>query len=104
MRTWRYLVTGFAVGDDVLKIDYADLFIVERDDGSVEWESQARTPAPHVLSAAVHRLEITTPEGTLRGDALLRFTDGARHLFRGDGELLGPDGNPFDTNSDHDAP
>ena len=35
-------------------------------------------------------LECSVPDGSvLSGEAVVRFTDGTRHLFRGDSELIG---------------
>ena len=73
---------------------YADVFIVlrEGDDvpGPSDWEATVRTSARQVLRPGTYELRMRTPDGiVLSGHAMLRFTDGHQHLFRGDGFLGG---------------
>jgi len=78
-------------------IAYADLFVVVREGetapGPNDWEVTLQTSADHHLDPGEHDLRLEVVDGSvLRGRALLRFSDGIRHLFRGDGMLSGFDG------------
>lgn len=80
-------------------ITYADVFVVVRDGESVpgpnDWEVTLQTVDHHRLPPGGHDLRLDAADGTtLAGRALLRFSDGTRHLFRGDGVLAGFDGTP----------
>lgn len=75
---------------------YADVYVVVRDGadgpGPQDWEVQVRTDQREHLRAARHDLGLTVAGGhQLLGPAIVRFSDGHRHLLRGDGELLGFD-------------
>ena len=78
------------------RLDASDetLFVVVREGqsgpGPNDWEVTVRTPSAHPLEPGVHVLELDALDGSrLSGRALLRFSDGRRHLFRGDGDLVG---------------
>ena len=82
------------VGGEDLPVSYADVFVVVREGesgpGPDDWEVTVRTPSAHPLEPGVHVLELDALDGSrLSGRALLRFSDGRRHLFRGDGDLVG---------------
>lgn len=73
---------------------YADLFVVVREGesgpGPNDWEVTVQTVTDRHLTPGEHDLRLESLDGTmLTGRALLRFSDGTRHLFRGDGELRG---------------
>jgi hypothetical protein len=75
-------------------ITYADVFVVVREGesgpGPNDWEVTLQTSGDHHLVPGEHDLRIEALDGTLlTGRALLRFSDGTRHLFRGDGRLTG---------------
>ena len=60
--------------------------------GPNDWEATVRTAEPHHLSPGTYELRVDTPDDlVLSGHAMLRFSDGHQHLFRGDGELGGVD-------------
>jgi hypothetical protein len=89
MMVGRLLVDG-----DLLALGYADVFVVVREGetrpGPNDWEVTVRTPGTHRLEPGEHVLELEPLDGTsLSGRALLRFSDGRQHLFRGDGDLVG---------------
>lgn len=88
------LVERMSVGDDDVPVHYADLFVVVREGetgpGPNDWEVTLRTTGPRHLRPGEHDLRLEAADGSLvRGRALLRYSDGSRHLFRGDSELIG---------------
>ena len=94
MRSWRVLVEELAVDDVAVPTSYADVFLVVRDGalepGPNDWEATVRTPDRTRLRPGRYALRATTTEGhEVAGAALLRFSDGHQHLFRGDGPLAG---------------
>ncbi len=96
MRSWRLLASALAINEVELAVAYADLFVVLREGderpGPSDWEATVRTDHAHQLLPGTYALRVDTPDGlVLSGHALLRFTDGHQHLFRGDGELGGID-------------
>jgi hypothetical protein len=79
---------------DADALTYADVFVVVREGesrpGPNDWEVTLQTTGDHHLVPGEHDLRIEAMDGTvLTGRALLRFSDGTRHLFRGDGRLTG---------------
>lgn len=75
-------------------ITYADVFVVVREGetgpGPNDWEVTLQTVDDRHLPPGEHDLRLQAMDGSsLSGRALLRFSDGTRHLFRGDGELTG---------------
>jgi hypothetical protein len=88
------LADRLTVGGDELDVAYADIFVVVRDGetgpGPNDWEVTAQTRGGRRLTPGEHELVVEALDGsTLSGRALLRFSDGRRHLFRGDGALSG---------------
>ncbi len=60
--------------------------------GPNDWEATVRTADRQHLPPGTYELRVGTPDGhELCGHAVLRYSDGAQHLFRGDGELGGVD-------------
>jgi hypothetical protein len=85
---------GAATDLDADALAYADVFVVVREGesgpGPNDWEVTLQTAGDHHLVPGEHDLRIEAMDGTvLTGRALLRFSDGTRHLFRGDGRLTG---------------
>ncbi len=96
MRSWRLLLSEVAINEVAIVASYADVFVVlrEGDDrpGPNDWEATVRTPDHQHLPPATYELRGGTPDHlTLCGHAVLRFSDGYQHHFRGDGELAGVD-------------
>lgn len=94
MRSWRLLAESVAINNVPVEADYADVFVVERISGETpgptDWEATIRTQDHTKLGAGRYTLQVDTPDGhRLEGWALLRFSNGHQHLFRGDGELEG---------------
>jgi hypothetical protein len=85
---------GTEVTFDADAITYADVFVVVREGetgpGPNDWEVTLQTAGRRRLRAGEHDLRLEAMDGSvLSGRALLRFSDGTRHLFRGDGRLTG---------------
>jgi hypothetical protein len=94
MRSCRVLVEELTIDEVAVPANYADVFLVVRDGedapGPSDWEATIRTPDRTHLQPGRHDLRATTFEGhEVAGTALLRFSDGHQHLFRGDGPLAG---------------
>lgn len=82
------------VDADELDVTYADVFVVVREGetgpGPNDWEVTAQTRGGRRLAPGEYDLVVEALDGTtLSGRALLRFGDGRRYLFRGDGTLSG---------------
>jgi hypothetical protein len=94
MRTTRLLLGRLVVNGQEIDTSYADVFVVVRDGddspGPNDWEVTARSDDGVDLEPGRHVLHLEVLDGTtLSGRALLRFSDGSRLLFRGDGRLSG---------------
>ena len=79
---------------DADSITYADVFVVVREGetapGPNDWEVTLQTSSDRHLPPGEHELRLEAMDGSsLSGRAMLRFSDGTRHLFRGDGRLTG---------------
>jgi hypothetical protein len=78
------------------ELTYADVFVVVREGeagpGPNDWEVTVQTARAQRLSPGEHLLRLEAVDGSvLTGRAVVRFSDGVRHLFRGDGALEGYD-------------
>ena len=94
MRSWRVLLRDVAVDGVTVGAAYADVFLVIRDEDAVpgpnDWEATVRTSDRVHLPPGRHELLAHTADGhEVQGWAILRFSDGHQHLFRGDGDLRG---------------
>ena len=94
VESYRILIAHVDIDGVPVEFDYGDVFVVLREGATVpgptDWEAQLRTDQYHRLTMARHELALTAPDGTcMRGAAIVRFTDGHRHLFRGDAQLDG---------------
>lgn len=97
MEATRYQVQQLKVDGSPLETRYADVYVVVRDGedgpGPSDWEAQAHGVDHRHIPAGRHHVELRIPGGSvLTGQAIVRFSDGTRHLFRGDGELHGLEG------------
>jgi hypothetical protein len=96
MRSCRSAIERCEVGAERLDLGWAQLFLVIRDGdtgpGPNDWEANLTTPDGAHVPPGSHVLRLELADGTVvSGRALLRFSDGQRHLFRGDGTLAGAD-------------
>ena len=94
MRSWRVLLRDVAIDGVGVEASYADLFLVVREaeevPGPNDWEATLRTAQRRHLTPGRHELRAHTEEGQeVLGWAVLRFSDGNQHHFRGDGPLDG---------------
>jgi len=90
-------VREVVIDDVAVEVAYADVFVVLREGdlepGPSDWEANVRTDLRQRLPPGRHELRaVTADDVELRGHALLRFSDGHQHLFRGDGILGGSAG------------
>ena len=97
MRSWRVLLSDVAINEVDVPVRYADVFIVLRDGeeapGPNDWEATVRTADRQHFPPGTHELRGgTLDEVSLSGHAVLRFSDGHQHHFRGDGLLGGVEG------------
>jgi hypothetical protein len=88
------LLQVVAIDDVGVEADYADVFLVVREGcdqpGPNDWEATVRTAAHQHLDPGRYALSGMTVDAiSVAGPALLRFSDGHQHLFRGDGALAG---------------
>jgi hypothetical protein len=96
VETYRILLAHVDIDGVPVEFDYGDVFVVVREGeggpGPTDWEAQLRTEQYERVRLSRHELALTSPDGTkLRGAAIVRFSDGHRHLFRGDDDLDGFD-------------
>jgi hypothetical protein len=82
------------VGADELELQQGHLLVVIRDGevgpGPSDWEALLVTDGPRHVRPGTHQVGLSTVDGLrVRGRALVRFSDGHRHLLRGDGDLAG---------------
>ena len=94
MRSWRLLLSDVAINEIDVEVSYADVFVVLRDGesqpGPNDWEATVRTPDRHHFPPGTYELRGGTADQlSLSGHAMLRFSDGRQHHFRGDGHLGG---------------
>ena len=94
MESYRIIASHADVDGVPVDFSYADVFVVLRDGvpfpAATDWEAQIHTDRSVPIAQARHDLAFEIADGTcLRGPAIVRFTDGRRHLFRGDGDLDG---------------
>lgn len=95
METHRILLSHVDIDGVPVDFDYGDVYVVLREPGQVrpaptDWEAQLRTSQFETVTSSRHELALTSPDGvTVRGAAIVRFSDGHRHLFRGDDDLSG---------------
>lgn len=88
MESYRIIANHVDLDGMPVDVGYADVFVVVREGrehpAPTDWEAQFRTDHHVSVAMARHDLAFSVPDGTLlRGAAILRFTDGHRHLFRG---------------------
>jgi hypothetical protein len=96
MRSWRILVSNVAVNEVAIDVAYADVFVVLREGderpGPNDWEATVRTADRQHFAPGTYELRADTiDDHPIGGHAVLRFSDGHHHHFRGDGDLDGVD-------------
>jgi hypothetical protein len=94
VRSVKVLLDSATVGADELDLQQGHLLVVVREGdespGPNDWEVMLVTDGPRYVRPGTHQVGLSTLDGVrVRGRALVRFSDGHRHLLRGDGELIG---------------
>lgn len=94
MESYRIIANHVDLDGVPVDMSYADVFVVVRDGddapGPNDWEAQFHTDQTVRVDMARHDLAFSVVDGsTLRGPAIVVFSDGHRHLFRGDDHLVG---------------
>ncbi len=94
MRSCRVQLRDVSIDDVRVEARYADLFVVLREGdeapGPTDWEATVQTELRQHLPPGRHELRgLTGDDQAVQGHAVLRFSDGHRHHFRGDGLLAG---------------
>jgi hypothetical protein len=94
MRSWRLLLRDVAINEIDVEVSYADVFVVLRDGddepGPNDWEATVRTPDHQHFEPGTYELRgESADEVSVSGHAVLRFSNGLQHHFRGDGRLGG---------------
>jgi hypothetical protein len=96
VRSWQLRIERFAVNEAPVELDQGVVIVVLRPGdevpGPTDWEVSVRSSAREQLAPGTYALRVELHDGTvLDGAAMLRFSDGRRHLFRGDATLEGFD-------------
>ena len=94
MESYRIIASHADIDGAPIEFSYADVFVVLRGGApfpaATDWEAQIHTEGTVSIAQSRHDLAFEIADGTcLRGPAIVRFSDGHRHLFRGDGDLDG---------------
>jgi hypothetical protein len=94
VRSIRVLLEAATVGGLELPLQQGHLHVVLRDGdelpGPTDWEVLLVTEETADVRPGAHLVALVTiDERRLRGRALVRFSDGHRHLLRGDDDLGG---------------
>jgi hypothetical protein len=86
----RFFVDEVTASGHVLPPLGGNLLVVRRAESpDLDWELVVQTRQPVRVDQAPYRLEISGPEGSFRGSAILVRSDGRSHVFRGAGDLDG---------------
>lgn len=96
MRSWQLRVGSASVDGQPVDLEQGIVLVVLREGdawpGATDWEVTLVTDPPRRVAPGRHRLRLRTVDGhRLLGDGVVRFSDGARHLLRGDSLLDGVD-------------
>ena len=96
MQSWQVRVGTAIVDGRPVELAQGHLFVVLREGderpGPNDWEVTLVTDPSRPVPPGRHRLKLGTVDGhDLVGHGIVRFSDGSRHLLRGDGDLAGVD-------------
>lgn len=96
MRSIKVLLDAASIGATVLLVEQGHLHVVVRegDDrpGPTDWEVMVVTAEPTDIRPGRHLVALDAADGNrVKGEAIVRFSDGHRHLLRGDSPLDGVD-------------
>lgn len=92
MRHRRYYIQTLSASGRAVPSTGGDLIVASKDQtGDLDWELVHRSSRPYLIRQEPYDLEMSGPEGTFSGPAILVRSDGRSHVFRGVGELVGFD-------------
>lgn len=92
MRHRRYYIETLITSGQPVPSTGGDLIVAAKDQtGDLDWELIHRSSEPYVIRQNPYDLEMSGPEGTFCGPAILVRSDGRTHVFRGVGQLDGFD-------------
>lgn len=94
MRSTREVLASIEIDSVEVACRFADLLVVEREDGSTDWECVLLTEAGPAIELAPVHVRLTGHDDRCRvGDAIVVRSDGTSHVLRGVGPLT-TDGDP----------
>ena len=92
MRHRRYYIQTLTTSGRPVPSTGGDLIVAAKDQTvDLDWELIHRSSERHIIAQEPYDLEMSGPEGTFSGPAILVRSDGRSHVFRGVGRLEGFD-------------
>ena len=93
MRSWKLAIDAAVLDGERLDLQHAELLVVLREGderpGATDWELNVVTADRRRVAPGIHVVRLDADEHHLTGRAVVRFSDGHRHLLRGDDHLDG---------------
>ena len=92
MRHRRYYIETLSASGRSVPSTGGDLIVASKEQtGDLDWELIHRSSRRYLIRQEPYDLEMSGPEGTFSGPAILVRSDGRSHVFRGVGTLQGFD-------------
>jgi len=92
VRHRRYYIQTLSASGRAVPSTGGDLIVASKDQtGDLDWELIHRSSRNYPIRQEPYDLEMSGPEGTFCGPAILVRSDGRSHVFRGVGHLEGFD-------------
>ena len=92
VRHRRYYIQTLSASGRAVPSTGGDLVVASKEQtGDLDWELIHRSSERYLIRQEPHDLEMSGPEGTFCGPAILVRSDGRSHVFRGVGRLEGFD-------------
>ena len=92
VRHRRYYIQTLSASGRAVPSTGGDLVVASKDQtGDLDWELVHRSSERYLIRQEPYDLEMSGPEGTFCGPAILVRSDGRSHVFRGVGRLEGFD-------------
>ena len=96
MRHRRYYIQSLITSGRTVPSSGGDLIVAAKEQTEdLDWELIHRSSERYAIRQEPYDLEMTGPEGTFSGPAILVRSDGLSHVFRGVGRLEGFDPSQF---------
>ncbi len=103
VRHRRYYIETLSASGRSVPSTGGDLIVASKDQtGDLDWELIHRSSRRYLIRQEPYDLEMSGPEGTFSGPAILVRSDGRSHVFRGVGTLQGFD--PSELRGGHGHP